>query len=81
MSNIFKDLNGEDFREMIVLLFCVIAFIYIFVFSAYEVPEANQRYVDQGFTVCIMILGKLLFDFVTKPNRIDGESGTEAKTD
>lgn len=73
MKNIFKELNSEDFREMIVFFFCAVAFLYMFVFSWIEVPESNHQYVNQGFTVCTMILGKLLFDFVTKKVSKDDE--------
>lgn len=64
MVKFFKELDRNDFKEMMAFLTIVLAFIYMFAVTFIAIPEENQRFADIILgSLLTIVLGKVLSEY------------------
>jgi len=65
----FKNLNKEDFKELMAFYSITLSFIYMFLVTFAEIPKANQRFADIILgSLLTIVIGKILSEYFNKPN-------------
>ena len=77
ITNFFREMNSEDFREFVVFIFGILGYTYLFCVTFIEIPESNHEIRTVGMTlVSTVIFGRMIVEFVNnkkKDNTEDGE--------
>ena len=64
MKNIFKELDKEDFKELMASVHTMLGWVYLFVLLFAPIAEENQRFADVGLGIVgTIIFGKILSDY------------------
>jgi hypothetical protein len=64
----FKNLNREDFKELMAFFTVSLSFIYMFLVTFAEIPEKNQRFADIILgSLLTIVIGKVLSEYFNQP--------------
>lgn len=75
----FKNLNPEDFKEMMAFYTITLSFIYMFLITFTTVPEGNQRFADIILgSLLTIVIGKVLSEYFNKPIDKDFDNNEES---
>lgn len=75
-----KNLNREDFKELMAFLTVILAFVYMFCVTFIPIPEAGQRFADIILgSLLTLVFGKVLGEYFDVMKRSDSEE--EPKTE
>jgi hypothetical protein len=68
----FKNLNREDFKELMAFFTVSLSFIYMFLVTFAEIPEKNQRFADIILgSLLTIVIGKVLSEYFNSPKEED----------
>lgn len=75
MRNIFKELNREDFKELVALFVISLSFVYMFCVTFIAIPEQNQQIANIILgSLLTIVFGKVLGEyFDAKPKSQDND--------
>lgn len=64
----FKNLNREDFKELMAFFTVTLSFVYMFLVTFAEIPEKNQRFADIILgSLLTIVIGKVLSEYFNSP--------------
>jgi len=70
VTNLFKELDPDDYREFVVTIFGLLGYAYLFAVTFFPIPEANQDIRTAGVTlVSTVIFGRMIVEFVNGKSR------------
>ena len=66
----FKDLNREDFKELMAFLTVGLSFVYMFLVTFCPIPEKNQRFADIILgSLLTIVIRKVLSEYFNQPKK------------
>jgi len=72
MWKFFKNLGDKDFKEFMAFYTITLAFVYMYLVTFIDIPEANRRFADIILgSLLTIVIGKILSEYFNKPDDKD----------
>ena len=68
MWKFFRNLGDNDFKEFMAFYTITLAFVYMYLVTFIDIPEANRRFADIILgSLLTIVIGKVLSEYFNKP--------------